>query len=199
MNSSELSKAWIEHIGFFVKGDSGLSEYPNAKTTAKISVLTIIGDSGKVCASVGLNGSHQPPIELLMDSLQSDIDLEPIMAEVASDVQERSVGVKPGVVIEGGVKKHHPELELAHLLIIPQFQWSYEMSETELPQGVIYPLLAVPMSDMELIYCHRIGYGSLDHLWERREINLLDWKRPSAVSQIDIDRALIRNGYITDS
>lgn len=197
--STSLANAWIDHIALYIKGETCLSEYKDPNSAAAISILTITSDSGKVCASVGLVGSaHQPPVEILIDSLQPEMPLEQLLSTVAFSIQQEQLTIRPGAVCEGLVAKLHPGTALAHLLFVPQFQWDYAMSEAVLPEATIYPLLAIPVSAMELAYLHRIGYGSLEHLWERREINLLDWQRPSAVTQLDIDRALIRKGQRDD-
>ena len=199
MNKTDSTAPWTALIAEHIKGDSFFTDHRDSSSNSSFQTLTIANDSGKVCISVGLmNSDHQPPVEIIFDSLQPDLALEPCVAKAACSIFKGELSIRPGAVAEGLVKKLLPELELEHLLFVPQFQWDYEMSEAELPSGTIYPLLAVPMSDMELLYLRRFSYAKLDHLWERREIDLLDWTRPSAVKQLDIDRALIRLGHTAD-
>jgi hypothetical protein len=179
---SQSKKLWARLLASEIGGKPSVAAYLDDSESTSIDVLTINSGGGKVCATIGLMDSrHEPSVEILMDSNSEDIKLENIISMVSFYIIKNGWRIKPGIIFENLVAEYHPELLLKHLLFLPQFQWGPELSKAILPQGNIYPLLAVPITTAESDYIAKNGLTSLEELWQKNGINVLNWFRESSV------------------
>lgn len=179
---STSNKEWANIVSTLTGGSRSVANYYDEKETTSIHVLTVLNEGGKVCATIGLmDVHHEPPTEILMDSTSENIRLEDIISMAAFFVIKDGWKIRPGTVFETLVSEYHPELELEHLLFVPQYQWGKTLSKVKLDQGYIYPLLAVGITRDELDFISQNGVSALENLWEQNDINVLDWHRTSSV------------------
>lgn len=179
---SESNKEWANLVSSLTGGSRSVANYYDELETSSIHVLTTLNDGGKVCATIGLmDAQHEPPTEILMDSVNEDINLENIISTAAFYIMKGGWKISPGAIFETLVTEYHPELELKHLLFVPQYQWGEALSKVKLEQGDIYPLLAVGITNEELDFVSQNGVSELENLWEKNNVNVLDWHRSSSV------------------
>ncbi len=179
---SKSNKEWANIVSTLTGGSRSVANYYDEEESTSIHVLTLLNEGGKVCATIGLmDVQHEPPTEILMDSTIENVKLENIISMAAFFIMKDGWKIKPGAVFETLVSEYHPELELKHLLFVPQYQWGETLSKVKLEQGYIYPLLAIGITNEELAYISQNGVSALENLWEQNGINVLDWHRSSSV------------------
>ena len=179
---SRSNKEWANIVSTLTGGSRYVANYYDEQEATSINVLTVLNGGGKICATIGLmDVQHEPPTEILMDSTTENVKLENIISMAAFFIMKDGWKIKPGAIFEALVSEYHPELELKHLLFVPQYQWGETLSKVKLEQGYIYPLLAVGITDEELDFISQGGVSALEELWEKNDINVIDWHRSSSV------------------
>lgn len=179
---SKSNKEWANIVSTSIGGSKYVANYYDEQEIASIHVLTMLSEGGKVCATIGLmDGQHEPPTEILMDSISEDVKLENIISMAAFFIMKDGWKIKPGAVFETLVSEYHPELSVKHLLFVPQYQWGEVLTKVKLEQDYIYSLLALGITNEELNFISQNGVSALEDLWEKDNANVLNWHRSSSV------------------
>ena len=179
---SNSNKEWANLVSTLTDGSRSVANYYDELETTSIHVLTTLNGGGKVCATIGLmDVEHEPPTEILIDSVSVEIDLENIIATAAFYIMKDGWKISPGAIFETLVAEYHPELDVKHLLFVPQYQWGKTLSKVKLEQGYIYPLLAVGITKEELNFISKNGVAALEAIWEKNNVNVFNWHRSSSV------------------
>jgi hypothetical protein len=144
-----------------------------------------LGDA-HVAASIGLMDVELPspsgrPVhtEILMERAGSSESIGNIVATLAFYVLKDGWKPAPGVVFEQMVAMFEPATSLPHVMFVPIFRWN-DFARVDLDGKLIYPLLAVPISERESAYIDTHGGQALEDLWERHGTDVNDWSRASA-------------------
>jgi antitoxin YqcF len=188
MEPTRDHKAWGKHLQELLDGDMVVNEYWDANEEHSIPVLESRNDEGVVAATIGLMEINQvddqkKPIftELLMDARGQDFPVAEMVSTLAFFIIKDGWRVAPGVTFGNIMDMYDLKLKVKHILFVPPFQWEDEMSKVKLKGKTIYPLLAVPITDKELKLVKDQGEMALVDIWERDEVDVLDWERKSAV------------------
>lgn len=177
--------AWVKHLSGKIPGDS-TSVFRHYDETEKhcIDIFTSENAQGIVAATVGLMDCDQalpgrPPLatEILLDSRGRVGAISNIAATIAFYVIKNGWRVAPGVTFADMVSMYEPQLRVKHVIFLPTFQWDEGMTRVDVGVRIVYPLLAIPITDAELELVDEQGQQSLTDRWTCLSTDVLDWTR----------------------
>lgn len=179
----ENHKAWATHLRNLVGGEVSVHVYYDESEAHSIPIFTSTNSEGTICATVGLmeiDQSRNPDVkihsEIILDKRGNDERVANVLSTLAFYIIKNGWRVAPGVVFKDLMKMYFPEINLPHVYFTVPFQWS-TMSKVDLPEGVIYPLIAIPISVEEnKIASERIGQA-LEEKWAEEQVDVLNWNR----------------------
>jgi hypothetical protein len=181
-------KDWAKHLRELVGGACTVTKYYDENEENSIAIFTSRNDEGILAATIGLmdvDQSRNPQVqiaaEVLMDQRGHDERICNVLSTIAFFVLKDGWRVAPGMVFERMVEMYYPNHPLPHVLFVPPFQWESAMTKVSLTGKVVYPLMAIPISEAERNYCARGADRALESLWESRGTDVLNWDRQSAV------------------
>ena len=89
--------------------------------------------------------------------------------------------VAPDVVIPDVLSMYDPLANARHLLFVPPFLWDGRLVGIDVGTRRVEWLLAVPISDGELQMAESKSVAALREIFEERQIDIFDLRRPSVV------------------
>jgi hypothetical protein len=180
-------KAWAKYFYERVGGEVAVHEYLDESEETAIDVLVSTTDEGIVATTIGLMEFDQSEnddialrTELIMDQRGHDERIGNILSMLAFYVMKDGWKAAPGTVFLDMVSEYIPDTKLPHIMFTPAFQWD-DMTEVELGNTTIYPLLAVPISGAESKLAEQNEGEDLENLWAEKNVDVFDWNRDSAV------------------
>jgi suppressor of fused protein SUFU len=180
-------KQWFNYLREVVGGDVSVHAYYDEGKKNSIDIFSSVNDERMVTATVGLMEIDQSKnknvtvfTELLMDLRGRDDKVCNILSTIAFYIKKDGWRVAPGVVFEQMVEMYFPRHPLPHVMFVPPFQWETEMTKVQLPDKLIHPLVAVPISEAERKFAAANKDRALERLWESKSIDVPDWSRESA-------------------
>jgi hypothetical protein len=184
---SDNQKAWVVHLRNLIGGDISVHVYYDESEEHSIPIFTSTNDEGTVCATLGLmeiDQSHNPDVqihsEIILDKRGNYEGVANVLSTLAFYIIKNGWRVAPGVVFKDIMKTYFPETNLPHLYFTTSFQWP-AMSKVELPEGKIYPLVAIPISESEDKMASEKNGQALEDMWAKENVDVLNWNRESVV------------------
>ena len=181
-------KEWVRYFADVVPGELRVTKYYDEDESHLIPIATSSQHDGLVAATVGLmdvDQSQNPdvtiPAEVVMDARGDAEELENVLSTIAFYIIKDGWRIRPGAVFEQLVEMYCPDLAVPHIYFTAPFQWGERMTRVELSDRVVYPLLAVPISEPELKLLKQEGDEALEAVWESAGTDVLSWTRGSAV------------------
>lgn len=183
---SDNHKAWAVHLRNLVGGDVSVNVYYDESEEHCIPIFRSASDEGILCATIGLmeidqsqNSEIRINTEIILDKRGQDERVPNVLSTLAFYMIKNGWRVAPGVVFRDIMKIYFPEINLPHVYFTAPFQWR-TMSKVDLPDGAIYPLVAIPVSEEEVRIAGEKSGQILEEIWSKNQIDVLDWDRESA-------------------
>ena len=184
---SDNHKAWAVHLRNLVGGEVSVHVYYDESEEHSIPILTSTSDEGILCATIGLmeiDQSQHPDVkihsEIILDKRGNDERVANVLSTLAFYIMKNGWRVAPGVVFKDIMKMYFPEVNLPHLYFTAPFQWN-TMSKVNLPEGTIYPLVAIPISEEEDKIASENNGQALEEMWAKEQVDVLNWNRDDVV------------------
>ena len=181
-------KNWAQHLKLLLGGECTVHNFYDESEKNNVHIFRSINEEGIFVATVGLmeiNQSKNKDIELfteiIMDQRGYDERIENVLSTIAFYILKDGWRVAPGVVFEQMVEMYFPNHPLPHVMFVPPFQWETEMTSVKLETKLIYPLMAVPISEAERQFAAKNEGQDLESLWTSNATDVLNWSRQSAV------------------
>ena len=187
MNPTQAHKDWANYLRDQVGGKASIAMYYDEDRTTQIPIFSGETEGGVVAATIGLmdyeqskNPSVRLRTEILIDSHKYDARIFNVLSTVAFYVMKNNWRVRPGVIFEDMLSMYFPNTMLRHIYFTTPFQWS-GISKVKVADDVIYPLLAIPVSEAEADLASTNDGRELESLWLENETQVLDWSRKSSI------------------
>ena len=186
MNPSSAQKEWANRLRSQLGGLAAVTNFYDETNTAQIPIFTSTNSDGIVASTIGLmevDQSRQPSkeirTEILMDQRGHDERICNILSTIAFYILKNGWRVAPGTIFESMVSMYIPDTCLPHVYFTAPFQWD-NMAKVSLSDRIIYPLIAVPISETESVVAGKNTGRDLEALWVQRGTDVLNWGRRSA-------------------
>jgi len=187
MHASPEYQQWFDHLSGLVGGETSVHAYRDDSEENSINIFRSVNAEGSLFATIGLmeiDQSKNPALrvasEVLMDCRGNDENVGNILSTIAFFIMKNGWRIAPRVVFEDLVAMYFPGHHLPHVMFVSPFQWRTEMTKVEVVGKFIYPLVAIPISEAERTFSASHPDRALEHLWESKHIDVLNWARPSA-------------------
>jgi len=182
-------RQWAQHMRDSTpEGQVALTLHTDEAEEQTIAIFSSRNVDGVVAATVGLmdhdvgDDPDEPVfVEILVDARGDAAWVAEIVATIAFHVMKDGWKPAPGVIFERAIEMYSPELQVKHVMFVPPIQWEDDMSEVELDEKVVRPLLAVPITESEAAFVRSHGGEALEDLWARLEVDVFDWSREGVV------------------
>ena len=182
-------KEWARFLKSQIPGTVQVCKHRNDDDPSKwIDIFTSENSEGVVAATIGVmdfdqsrHGRTPVHTEILVDCRGHFPEVPNIAATIGQYLIKDGWKAAPGVTFAEMVSMYLPDLEVKHVLFVPPFQWENGMTEVELSDRTVYPLLAVPITDWELELVKDCGADALESKWLERSTDVLDWERKGFV------------------
>jgi hypothetical protein len=102
-----------------------------------------------------------------------------VLASAAFAVANEGWFCAPGIIFPGLFAGERPTSPLKHLLFVPPFLWEQSLRTLDLLEKKVAWLLAVPISDAEMMFAEKEGPRRLEDVFEKEQIDIYDPDRPS--------------------
>lgn len=181
-------KGWAKYLQLIIpEVPIKVVRYLDDSEDHEIPIFCADQESGKTCATIGLmdidqsNNGSGLYTEILLDCKGDHDYIGNVLSTVAFFCIKDGWRIRPGIVFEKMIEMYAPELEVKHLMFTAAFQWAPEViNRVELETKVIYPLIAVPITESENQFIRSHGDEALEDLWEQQSIDVLNWNRKSS-------------------
>lgn len=185
-NPSSTHKEWASHMRALVQGTCAVTNYWDDAGENCAPIFTSRNTEGIVATTIGLMDINQSCLpkteifsELIMDQRGHAEHIGNILSTIAFYIMKDGWKVAPGVIFESMVEMYIPETKLPHIMFVAPFQWQ-NMSKVVLKEKTIYPLVAVPISEVESQVARTNAGRDLEQRWVSQGVDVLNWERPSA-------------------
>lgn len=187
MTPTQAHKDWANYLRGQVGGKSCVAMYYDDDRTLEIPIFSGETDGGVLASTIGLmdyEQSRNPLVrlrtEILIDSHKYDARVLNVLSTIAFYVMKNNWRIRPGVIFEDMLSMYFPYTTLPHIYFTTPFQWD-GISKVKVASDVIYPILAIPVSEAEADLANKNDGQDLESLWLENEIQVLDWNRRSSV------------------
>ena len=187
MKPKQDYKEWAIHLKNIVPGDVKVTSFSDETENNTLDIFESKNGEGIVVATIGVMEVEQEVspnrrvfTEIIMDTRGGDDCVSNVLSTIGFYIVKDRWKVAPGVVFENMVEMYNPDLEVKHIMFVPPFQWEEGMSKVALSNKIIFPLLAVPITQKEHEVIKSNGAGALETLWESKGTDVLNWGRASA-------------------
>jgi hypothetical protein len=182
-------KAWVSHLQTSTAGQWSVNSYEDDTERHSILIFESATAEGTLLSTVGLmdvnisaTSERELRTEVLLDHRGHASQEANVLATIAFYVLKNGWRPSPGVVFEEMLTFYLPDGPLPHVLFIPPYQWAdSSMTRATVGDLTIYPLLAVPISELERLFVSTQGYEQLQAMWEERQTDVLDWTRAGTI------------------
>jgi hypothetical protein len=171
-------KEWAKLMRSFVGGICSVNSYWDEQQQHKIDIFTSSNEEGVIAATIGLMDATGIPTEVIMDRRGHEPCIANILATIAFYIVKDDWKIGPGIIFEEMVRMYIPETKLPHVMFVAPWQLA-ELPRVALSDRVIFPLVAVPVSDSESHFARTQGWEKLESLWQQKSIDVSDWMRES--------------------
>jgi antitoxin YqcF len=182
----EEYKEYSSYISDQIGGDDiDVVCYDDESGENEIDIYTNKSEDGTVASTIGLmeiDQSVDPKMkiyaEILMDDQDSNEFLSSILSTIAFFIMKEKWKIAPGVILKNVIEMYIPDLNVKHVMFIAPFQWDDDMLEVHLStKKIVYPLLAVPITERESKFVIENGSEALEKIWIEKDCDILNWKR----------------------
>lgn len=167
-----------------VPGNVEVTRHHDESDTNHLDILTGVNNEGVVAATIGImdfDQSRNPdqPInaEILMDVRGESLFISNILATIGFYVIKNGWKIAPGVIFEEMLGIYLPQSPTQHVIFLPPFQWKIGMTKVELSSKIVYPLLAIPITNAERDLVYQQGVQALEEHWTTTNCDVLNWNR----------------------
>jgi hypothetical protein len=108
-------------------------------------------------------------------------DLSNVLATCAFNVIKDSWPMRPGAIHNGALSMYDLSKTLSHMMFVDPFLWNDGPETLHLEGRTIAWLMAVPVSESELVYAELHGPDALTSLFEKRQIDIFNINRPPVI------------------
>jgi hypothetical protein len=136
--------------------------------------VTAVGTLGLSEHSLGF--SNDLRVEII-GACATTTDLSDVLATCAFNVIKDAWPMRPGAIHNDVLKMYHLSKTLAHLMFVAPFLWNDGPKTLHLEGRTVTWLMAVPISESELVYAERSGADALNTLLEELQIDIFDINR----------------------
>ena len=172
-------------------GKPSVSKYWDSSNKSSIDLLSVINSPLDGVTSYSTIGLSDHSINYTVDgiSLRVEIvgasttgyeDFPNIIATCAFCIINSKYTIAHGETFHDIIKMYYPESDMKHVLFLSPFLWE-DLKTLDFPNKKVAWLLAVPISDNEYMYAQEKGTDSLEELFEKEEIDILDLERESVL------------------
>jgi hypothetical protein len=186
-NPPASHKEWACYLRDSMGGKCAVTAYLDDLGTNKTHIFTSVNSEGIVASTVGISDIDQSGVhglglytEIIMHKRGADDRVANVLSTIAFYLPKDGWRARPGVVFESMVEMYFPETKLPHVMFTAPFQWDH-MTKVSLSEKVVYPLIAIPVSEGESRFAASNDGHDLEKLWEERSVDVLDWDRPGAI------------------
>jgi hypothetical protein len=123
------------------------------------------------------DGSNAPTELVAVAASGSDLPAR-TLATISFDHFKPGIALRPGLVVPRAISQNNTNPSLPHALLTDPFLWN-DLQRVEAGGVLIFPLLAVPVTETELRFAEDHGSEALEALFEDLQIDIFDWDRPS--------------------
>jgi hypothetical protein len=168
-------------------GDVAVHAYYNEDETLRVDIFSAV-DSPQpgvtTFATLGLSdyrneladGTNVPTELIAVAASGSDLPAR-TLATMSFDHATPGIALRPGVVVQGAISRNDPDAPLPHALLTSPFLWD-DLQRVEVGDALVFPLLAVPVTNTEWRFAEIHGSEALESLFEDDQIDIFDWGRP---------------------
>lgn len=185
MAPSSAHKAWASILRERIPDGARVHNYWDEDESHSIAIFSGHIDEEYFASTIGLmeveQRSHQGvsvTTEVLIERRGTDQWLGNLASTIAFFVLKDGWRIAPGIIFERMLEIYDPQTALPHLMFVPIFQWD-DMSSISVGERMIFPLLAVPISEGESQLVAKRGSQALEHRWDALKTDVFDWTRES--------------------
>ncbi len=131
-------------------------------------------------STIGLS-DYEMKCEILFSAYKRNEEAGNIISSCAFFVMKEKWKLNKGVVFEDIVKMYNKSSEMKHIYFTEPYLWEDKLEDFQVNNEPVFFLLAIPISDKELIYKNEKGVEELENLFEKKGINIFDLNRKSVV------------------
>lgn len=117
----------------------------------------------------------------IIGACATSTDLSSVLATCAFNVIKNAWPMRPGAIHNDVLRMYGLSRTLAHVMFVPPFLWNDGPETLHLEGRTIAWLMAVPISESELLYAERSSSDALSTLFEDRRIDICDINRLPAI------------------
>jgi hypothetical protein len=136
--------------------------------------VTSVGTLGLSEHSLGF--SNDLRVEII-GACATTTDLSDVLATCAFNVIKDAWPMRPGAIHNDVLQMYGLSKTLAHVMFVAPFLWDAGPKTLHLEGRTVTWLMAVPISESELVYAEGNGADALNALFERRQIDVFDINR----------------------
>lgn len=142
--------------------------------------ITSYGTIGLYNCNIGLTYEDKPlRMELLAACASSIEDFANIVTTAAFEIMDRK-NAYPGYIINDIVSLYIDNSDMEHILLTYPFLWG-DVHNSVFEDITVAYLMAVPISDKEKEYCLQNGLDALESIFEKKQIDIYNIHRGSAL------------------
>lgn len=121
------------------------------------------------------------PIEFLISGYKKFEKISNIISTCGFYLSKNGWNCQLGSVYKNMVEMYYPNLEMKHVLFLMPFLWENKLEPLKLHNKTVRWLLAIPISESELIYRNENGLTALENIFEEKEVDIFNLERKSVV------------------
>ncbi|SES45110.1 suppressor of fused domain protein [Psychrobacillus sp. OK032] len=103
-----------------------------------------------------------------------------IISTCAFNIINTKLPISHGGIFKDVVKMYYTDSDMEHVLFTSPFLWE-KLQSIDFPDKKVTWLLAVPISTKEYLYAEKEGTEALEDLFEKKQIDIFDLRRKSAL------------------
>lgn len=148
-------------------------------TNGLYSDITPYATIGLSDYSIGYDVDNKPLRVEIVGACDQSFDYLPnILATCAFNIINSKFRISHGCMFKNVVGMYDQDSEMSHVLFVSPFLWE-QFQTIDFPDKKVTWLLAVPISTKEYLYVEKEGSEALEDLFEEKEVDIFDLKRPS--------------------
>ncbi|MCH4285859.1 MULTISPECIES: suppressor of fused domain protein [Bacillota] len=144
--------------------------------------VTTYGTIGLSDYSLGLklDGNRELRVELIAACESARPEFGNILSSCAFNIINTHYPCFPGVIYPSVISEYYKNSDMKHILLTTPFLWD-DLHPLDDEKNHVTWLMAVPISDKELKYAQEYGTDVLEDVFERKDIDVFDLDRKSAI------------------
>ena len=126
-------------------------------------------------------GEENIPVELLITGYKEFDKVPNILSTCGFFIMKNRWTSQPGSIFKDIVQTYYADVDMKHIMFTSPFFWQDKLQPLELESKVVNWLLAVPISDKELLFKNENGVAALEALFDKKETDVFNLNRKSVV------------------